>query len=69
MFVVHIENFYEGSLSFDNGLPKTTKKDKRYHGFGMKSIRMITEKYHGYFKVKAENGLFILNILIQLPSK
>ena len=38
MFVIHIENFYEGDISFDSGLPQTTKKDKRYHGFGMKSI-------------------------------
>lgn len=69
MFVIHIENFYEGDISFDSGLPQTTKKDKRYHGFGMKSIRMITEKYHGYFKVKAENGLFAVNILLELPAK
>ena len=30
---------------------------------------MITEKYHGYFKVKAENGLFAVNILLELPAK
>lgn len=68
MFVIHIENFYEGDLSFESGLPETTKRDKRYHGFGMKSIRMITEKYHGYFKIKAENGLFTLNILLEIQS-
>lgn len=64
MLMIHSENFYEGELCFRGGLPQTTKRDKRYHGFGMKSIRMITEKYDGYFTVKAENGIFTINILI-----
>lgn len=69
MLVIHFENFYEGELAFDSGLPRTTKADKRYHGFGMKSIRMITEKYHGYFSVKANQGVFMLNILLEIPKK
>lgn len=68
MVIIHFENFYEGELSFDSGLPSTTKADKRYHGFGMKSIRMITERYHGYFSVKAQNGVFMLNILLEIPK-
>lgn len=64
MLVIHFENDYEGTLDFREGLPKTTKRDKRYHGFGMKSIRMITEKYKGYMSVKASDGLFTLNIIL-----
>lgn len=68
MLMIHFENFYEGELTFTNGLPQTTKQDKRYHGFGMKSIRMITEKYHGYLSVKAEQGIFTLNILLPMAE-
>lgn len=68
MLVIHTENFYEGELSFYSGLPQTTKQDKRYHGFGMKSIRMITEKYGGYLSVKADKGIFTLNILLPVPQ-
>lgn len=67
MLMIHFENFYEGELMFAGGLPQTTKQDKRYHGFGMKSIRMITEKYHGYLSIKAERGIFTLNILLPIP--
>lgn len=69
MLMIHFENYYEGELTFSSGLPETTKRDKRYHGFGMKSIRMITEKYHGYLSVKAEQGIFTMNILLPVPER
>ncbi len=66
MLVVHFENYYEGMLTFAKDLPQTTKEDKRYHGFGMKSIRMIVEKYQGHFSVRAQDGVFTLNILFPI---
>lgn len=68
MLLLHFENYYEGERSFLDGLPQTTKDDRRYHGFGMKSIRMICEKYGGYLSAKAENGLFSLDILLPLSA-
>lgn len=67
MLMIHFENRCEGPITFVDGLPQTSKKDKRYHGFGMKSIRMITEKYGGYLSAKADKGVFSLNILLPLP--
>ena len=69
MISAHFENYYAGELDFDDGLPLTTKSDKRYHGFGMKSIKMLAEKYGGYVSVKAEDGVFNLNILLPISSK
>ena len=69
MISAHFENYYAGKLDFDDGLPLTTKSDKRYHGFGMKSIKMLAEKYGGYVSVKAEDGVFNLNILLPISSK
>lgn len=66
MLVIHFENYYEGTITFSKGMPQTTKEDKRYHGFGMKSIRMIVEKYQGHFAVRAQDGIFTLNILLPL---
>lgn len=68
MLVIHFENRYDGQLDFTDGLPRTTKQDKRYHGFGMKSIRMIADKYHGYLSVRAETGIFTLNILLPMEG-
>ena len=67
MILIHVENHYVGEISFEEGLPQTTKKDKRYHGFGMKSIRMITEKYHGYLSAGSKDGIFSLDILLPMP--
>ena len=62
--VIQIQNYYDASLQFEQGLPLTTKKNKQEHGFGMKSIRHIAEKYNGTLTVKAENQIFMVQILI-----
>ena len=57
-----VENCCEEELRFADGLP-LTRKDARYHGYGMKSIRSIVEKYEGSMTVKAQDGWFELRIL------
>ncbi len=61
---IRLENCYQEELVFENGLPKTTKKDKKYHGFGLKSIQQIVKKYEGSVTIHAEKGWFELRILI-----
>ena len=61
-FSVHIENFYDGELQFENGLP-LTRGDKNYHGFGLKSMKHIAEKYGGCMSVTAADGKFCLDFL------
>ena len=63
MIVVGIKNYYEGRLEFEDGLPKTDKENTACHGFGMKSIRRIVEKYGGQLTVRAEEGVFFLDLL------
>ena len=47
-----------------DGMPVSSKeKEKGFHGYGLKSIRMIAEKYDGVFAYKAEEGVFRVNIL------
>ena len=60
---VNIENYYEGRLEFDGGLPKTGK-DTNYHGFGMKSMKYIAEKYGGVLRTHTVADTFILEILL-----
>lgn len=65
---INIHNYYDKVLEFERGLPKTTKNDTDIHGFGMKSIRMISEKYNGDMSVRGNNRVFNLNILFPLPE-
>lgn len=59
-----IENYFEGELTFDEQLPITTKTDKGYHGYGLRSIRYAVEKYGGYMNVVSEDKWFRLEILL-----
>ena len=62
---INVSNYYVGSLSFENGLPETTAKEhKDLHGFGMKSMRLIAEKYGGNLSVSAKDGVFDLCIYL-----
>lgn len=67
MMVALIENCFAGGLIFEDGLPQTTKGDAGWHGFGLKSIRRVAEKYGGEITVSADE-MFHLSILIPLPE-
>ena len=66
--VIHCENYYEGQLAYEDGLPRTDKEDARWHGFGLRSIRFIAEKYGGNMTVLPKEGVFNVNIAIPLPE-
>jgi hypothetical protein len=67
---VNIHNYYEGNIEFgDNGLPKTTKGDKAYHGFGVQSIKMVADKYHGDVHIDVKNNIFNLDVLFPFTQE
>lgn len=68
LLLIHIENPFEGQLIMANGIPVTTKSDKLYHGYGMRSMRYILKKYGGDLSVSTEDGLFQLNMMIPIPA-
>jgi len=61
---VKVENRCDESLALDNRLPRTTKPDAKNHGYGLKSICLLAEKYGGSATVHAAGGWFELRILI-----
>lgn len=63
MVTIHVENPYTGQVVMENDLPKS-QRDQRYHGFGMKSMERIVEKYGGTLAVKTGGGVFYLDILL-----
>ena len=60
---VREDNYFEGELTFSDGLPRTTKQDRSNHGFGMKSIRRCVYEHGGEMHVRAESGAFSLVLL------
>ena len=61
---IRIENYCEEPVRIDGDAPKTSKTDKRNHGYGIKSIRRTVSKYGGHVKIAQEGNWFILTVLI-----
>lgn len=65
---IRTENYCEEDVQFQDGLPVTTKKDKRFHGYGTKSIKKIVEKYGGSVMAGKIDNWFELKILIPMKG-
>lgn len=64
-----VENSYAEEPVMRGGLPLSTKKSEAgYHGYGVKSVKMIAEKYGGNFTLAAKDGIFRVSILFPLPD-
>ena len=59
-----LENYFDGAIRLQDGLPKTRKGDAQNHGFGIRSIRNIVRRYGGEMTIGAEGQIFCLEILI-----
>lgn len=63
MAVVHVENYFAGDLELADGrLPQTTKADRANHGFGMKSMKLIAQRYGGTLHTRVQGNVFHLNV-------
>ena len=66
LYSIHMENPCGEQPLFMDGLPVTSKTDTDYHGYGMRSMRYLCEKYGGALTAAWEDGIFILDMLIPL---
>lgn len=60
---IHVENPYETDICFEEGLPQS-RRDHRFHGFGMKSMKHMAEKYNGDIITTARDGVFYLDVVL-----
>lgn len=64
MLHIFIDNYFDGKLELRNGFPVTSKDDKGYHGYGVKSMQMIAKKYGGDIRISVQNHTFSLQIML-----
>lgn len=67
MVCITLENYISHPKKISTKHLETTKGNKDYHGYGIKSIRYCAEKYHGNLSVKTEGNWFVVNIIIPRP--
>lgn len=67
--ILRFENYCEETLQYQEGTPATTKKEKEFHGYGLKSIQYTVNKYEGAVSVNLEDNWFELKVLIPIMQK
>lgn len=67
MVIIHVENYAEQVTFGVDGLPLTNKSEGG-HGYGVRSMRMIAEKYGGLLTTAIEDSLFCLDIILPIPA-
>lgn len=64
---IKVKNTIQWKKSFfKNNLPITTKKNKREHGFGLKNVVSVAEKYNGSYKYKIDNDYYTAEVQLQV---
>jgi len=66
---IQIDNYCSSQPQIVNGLIDTTKNDRMYHGYGLKSIKFAVEKYKGVMRISSNNNWFTLVIMIPIQNK
>lgn len=67
MAFIKIENYCEDIPNFYDGIPITTKKNSLEHGYGMRSIQTVVNRYDGEWKVTIKDNIFTINIMLPIP--
>lgn len=62
MLLVREINYYGEPIEFEDGLP-VTRGDRRFHGYGVRSIKYVCDRYEGDLTITAQDGIFTMNIL------
>lgn len=66
---IHLYNYCKEKPHFKDGIPQTIKENKQDHGYGLKSMALIAEKYGGKMTASYQNETFNLDFLFPVPEK
>ncbi len=58
MLIIKVENSYAKEPVLKNGVPETTKEDKKHHGWGLKSVRVAAQQYNGTLETSFKDNKF-----------
>lgn len=64
--MIHCANPYVTEVRYEKGIIISTKTDRKEHGFGLKNIEAVAEKYNGCMNVNHNDGVFAVDVLLYL---
>ena len=67
-YMLEVTNCISKRVEIDDeiDLPKTTKKDKGSHGFGLVNIRKVAQKYYGDIAISQDENSFTLTVMLMV---
>ncbi|WP_443742068.1 ATP-binding protein, partial [Tractidigestivibacter sp.] len=68
MLTLNVTNYFDGTVTMVDGLPKTTAADPTGHGLGTRSMRDVAEKYGGTVTFSSDGDVFHVNVLVPIPE-
>lgn len=68
-FYICMDNYCSRKIVLKDGFPVTSKEDKNYHGFGLRSIFYIAKTYGGCARIKNESQHFVVEVLLPIPEE
>lgn len=66
MLFIKISNPYKKAVKKEKGRIVTSKADKENHGWGLRSIDEILEKYNGTSNINTDNDIFTVTVALYL---
>ncbi len=64
--IIKVANSFNGVVIEESGKFKTTHKDKEEHGFGIKNVNNVVEKYGGMMDINYEKNIFQVMIIMYI---
>ena len=63
-FLLEVKNSMDRTEKYTDG--STSKEDSREHGIGLLNVGDVVNKYHGVVNMEAEDGIFVISILMPM---
>lgn len=64
VLLICISNTYNGIVKFENGEIITTKEKPREHGYGLRNVEAVAQKYDGVCNFTHDNTIFKADVLL-----
>ncbi|MBO4861408.1 MAG: GHKL domain-containing protein [Firmicutes bacterium] len=65
---IEVENSSARKAQLLGGLPATSKADKALHGFGLRSVKSVLERYDGIMDIEQTDGSYSISLMIPRPQ-
>ena len=64
VLIIKVSNSFKTAIQTENGKIVSSKKDKDNHGFGLRNVKDVLEKYNGTSKINIDGSVFTISVVL-----